>query len=412
MIEFLVKMVAVTRSGLSTHRGRWIWFLLLTCGSCKLPSYNEYAQTRDAGNAAGGVAGTDAGGLSGGGAGIVAGGAGTEACDGGVCAQPSCTAGFADCNGVPGDGCETSLDSVDHCGRCGVECANEHGSTTCAGESATTFACAPTCGSGFADCDLDPSNGCETNLNTDSTHCGTCGFACPANGGTPRCQAGACGVSACNQGFGDCKNAGACSENLNTDPNNCGHCGHVCSSAHGTPLCNGGSCQIACEAGWGDCNSGVVDAGTPADDGCETKLNVLDSGGSVQDCGACGAQCIRRSLTTINLQQCALGVCARDCFSGQGDCDNNRNDPSCGNKTCGCETILGNNVNDCGACGHVCKGGSCASGTCECPDVEPTSGSTKCTLANTVKCGVYGVSCTCACASGVFTCTDAAGKAC
>lgn len=86
-----------------------------------------------------------------------------------------------------------------------------------------------------------------------------------------------------------------------------------------------------CDTGYGDCNANT------SNDGCETKLNVPDAGGSVANCGACGAACIRRSYTTINLQQCALGVCQRDCFQGAHDCGNNRNDPACIGKTCGCE---------------------------------------------------------------------------
>jgi hypothetical protein len=199
---------------------------------------------------------------------------------------------------------------------------------------------------------------------------------------------------------------------LNKDPNNCGHCGHVCSSAHGVGSCNGGVCQIACESGYGDCNSGgALDAGVP-DDGCETKLNVEDSGGNVPNCGACGASCQRRAFTRVNLDQCGLGVCSRDCAPSEGDCNNDRNDPGCTGSGCGCETYLGTDVNNCGACGHVCKGGSCANDTCVCPDTKPKSGSTSCTLSSSVKCGTYATSCTCTCTSGVFKCTDASGKAC
>lgn len=33
-----------------------------------------------------------------------------------------CAPGTADCNGVPGDGCETMLDTTQHCGSCTVAC--------------------------------------------------------------------------------------------------------------------------------------------------------------------------------------------------------------------------------------------------------------------------------------------------
>jgi hypothetical protein len=380
------------------RRGRWVWLALLAFGGCGLPTYGDFAQSRPVAPLQ--DAGTDAADAT------------ADACADGGCGSPTCAPGTGDCNGNVGDGCETQLNSTEHCGGCGVACTNDHGTTACVADADAGADCTPVCAAGFADCDLNPSNGCETNLNTDSTHCGGCGLACPANGGTPLCTAGKCGVSSCNSGFGDCKNIGSCDVDLNTDANNCGHCGHVCSSSHGTPSCNGGTCQITCDSGYGDCNEAGVDGGAPPDDGCETKLNVLDSGGSVPNCGACGAACARRGFTTINVAQCALGVCARDCFTGQADCDNNRDNPACNGSNCGCETTLGNNANDCGACGHVCKGGACTNSACECPDAEPKSGSTSCTLAGTVQCGLYGTSCTCTCTSGVFECTDANGKAC
>src|SRR5450755_871627 len=148
----------------SRRRGRWLWFVLLVAGGCQLPSYGDFAQTKPS------VPGTDAG-------------ADANACDGGDCSTPTCAPGTGDCNGNAGDGCETLLDSEAHCGGCGVACTNDHGSTSCAADADAAAACAPVCAAGFADCDLDPSNGCETNLNTDSTHCGSCDLACPANGG-------------------------------------------------------------------------------------------------------------------------------------------------------------------------------------------------------------------------------------
>jgi hypothetical protein len=323
-----------------------------------------------------------------------------------------CGAGVADCNGQPDDGCETSIDTVSNCGNCATECTNDHGTTRCALTGETT-ACAPVCAAGFADCDLNPGNGCETNLNGDSLNCGACGTACPANGGTASCVAGICGVSSCNAGFGDCQNIGKCTINLQTDPLNCGNCGNACPNSHGTASCNAGICQIRCDTGWGDCNAASEDGGSSPADGCETKLNVPDSTGGVPNCGACGNNCSRRSYTTIDLAECELGTCARDCLYGTGDCDNNRDDPACTGSSCGCEVSFGSNANNCGACGHACKGGACVNDACQCPDSEPKSGSTKCSLASTVSCGAYGSSgCACSCTSGVFKCTDKSGKAC
>lgn len=250
----------------------------------------------------------------------------TAACD-------DCQPGTADCNGLPEDGCETSLLNEGDCGACGVSCTNDHGTNVCVSAAdAGTGGCVPSCALGYGDCDLHSDNGCESNLNDDILNCGTCGHACPANGGTPACAAGVCGVSSCNPGFGDCQNSGDCSFNLANDPLNCGQCAHVCSSAHATARCNAGVCEADCEAGYGDCN-----AGSAKNDGCETKLNVADSGGNVPNCGACGALCERRAYTSVNLQQCALGVCWLDCIQGAHDCTENRNTPGCSGKTCGCE---------------------------------------------------------------------------
>jgi hypothetical protein len=143
--------------------------------------------------------------------------------------------------------------------------------------------------------------------------------------------AGKCGVSSCNFGFGDCSNTGTCNYNLSSDRLNCGQCGNVCSSAHGEARCNAGICVTDCEAGYGDCN------GDSANDGCETRLNQPDSGGNVPNCGACGALCQRRAYTTINLEQCAQGVCFRDCINGAHDCRDNRNESGCSGSSCGCE---------------------------------------------------------------------------
>jgi hypothetical protein len=48
-----------------------------------------------------------------------------------------------------------------------------------------------TCNAGYADCNGTYSDGCETNLNTNASHCGMCGVVCSAP--TPNCTAGTCG---------------------------------------------------------------------------------------------------------------------------------------------------------------------------------------------------------------------------
>src|SRR4029077_15151212 len=85
--------------------------------------------------------------------------AGTESGDGGC--------------GLACDGGCFSIDDVSHCGACGNDCsALPHvvaGTTSCA-SSKCSFA-PSACSPGWADCNGDPSDGCETDLTT-AAHCG------------------------------------------------------------------------------------------------------------------------------------------------------------------------------------------------------------------------------------------------
>jgi hypothetical protein len=115
---------------------------------------------------------------------------GRAACTSGACAVASCNASYADCDGSPDDGCEAALNtSTANCGMCGRACTNPHGATSC-----VAAACVPSCSSGYANCDGNQLNGCETALNT-ASNCGMCGKICPANGGTPICNAGVCAIA-------------------------------------------------------------------------------------------------------------------------------------------------------------------------------------------------------------------------
>jgi hypothetical protein len=54
--------------------------------------------------------------------------------------------------------------------------------------------------SAMQNCDRDPTNGCETDTQSDLEHCGACANACPVpEGGFARCEAGAC-VPECPEG--------------------------------------------------------------------------------------------------------------------------------------------------------------------------------------------------------------------
>lgn len=111
---------------------------------------------------------------------------GTQTCDAdgewSTCdCSPACDAGTADCDGDPSNGCETTLGTVDHCGDCDDVCSEVNATATCDGTG-----CLLTCDAGFDNCDGDATNGCEADLNDPMT-CGDCLTQCSTG-----CTAGVC----------------------------------------------------------------------------------------------------------------------------------------------------------------------------------------------------------------------------
>jgi streptogramin lyase len=143
----------------------------------------------------------------------------TAACTAGSCVQ-TCSAGFADCNENRGDGCERNLAAdLGHCGRCGAACPMRANATV----SCTMGTCGFTCMPNFADCDGNPSNGCEADLRSDAANCGRCGTACTVANGVGQCTAGACGLARCNGTFQNCDNnlANGCEHDTRLSCNSC-----------------------------------------------------------------------------------------------------------------------------------------------------------------------------------------------
>lgn len=113
-----------------------------------------------------------------------------EACDAGTCACPSTA---ATCGGV----CTDIQTDENHCGGCDIVCPADsvcnEGQCRCANpsgdlcspsapnvdSSACNFkTCEQTCTAGFDDCNSDPADGCEVEINADTNNCGFCGTAC------------------------------------------------------------------------------------------------------------------------------------------------------------------------------------------------------------------------------------------
>ena len=87
-----------------------------------------------------------------------------------------CPSGYLNCNGLSSDGCEINTNtSASNCGACGNVCVFPNAVAGCSGGNCIILSC----NSGYADCDGNNSNGCETNLQTSNSNCGSCGLVCP-----------------------------------------------------------------------------------------------------------------------------------------------------------------------------------------------------------------------------------------
>ncbi|MEZ4389847.1 MAG: hypothetical protein R3A48_02030 [Polyangiales bacterium] len=314
---------------------------------------------------------------------------GGAVCEGGACIV-SCSPGQTVCAG----GCVNTQSDASHCGGCGRACALPNAVARCAAGACGVAAC----DAGFGDCDNDPANGCETSLSS-LTSCGRCGQRCEVTAGSAACVEGRCSVGACSEGFGDCdaNPANGCETDLRRDPRNCRSCGFVCVSATGVATCTNGECgssSVVCPANRAEC--GGVD---PTD--CEADLR------SPLSCGRCGNVCALPNAEN----GCSGGSCTvARCMPGYGDCDSTAAN--------GCEVDLNNSASHCGACGRACalphavprcaRGGcaiaSCEQGFADC-DGDAANGCEVDLRASVTNCGACGSRCptansTAACVEG------------
>jgi hypothetical protein len=260
----------------------------------------------------------------------------------GTCGIRMCTEPYANCDMNPMNGCEVNLQTDPrNCGACGTVCP---GGTNSVGVC-VMGTCRLECADGFVDCDMNPMNGCEVDARADNMNCGACGRTCSVRNAMAVCRMGACAIDRCNSGFGDCDgdSTTGCETATSSNPLHCGRCGNECAlpnvAEHG---CSMGACTIvACAPGFADCDR------NPAN-GCEVNTDTSNT-----NCGACGRSC--------GMGTCTRGVCTSTCAGGRGDCD--------GNTTNGCEADLNTDTANCGACRRPCVAGPqanprCSSGTC------------------------------------------------
>jgi hypothetical protein len=162
-------------------------------------------------------------------------------CKGAGGAGATCVIGCSDdsrCGGAKccDHRCADTTSDGDNCGACGQRCASPHERSTCVNSTCVPAGCEP----GYGDCNGDPADGCEANLHIDLANCSACGVKCALPNAVSACADG-CYIAACDPGFADCNNnmRDGCETNVSSDPSNCNACGFVC--IHN--ICNGGVCQ-------------------------------------------------------------------------------------------------------------------------------------------------------------------------
>jgi len=232
-------------------------------------------------------------------------------CHQGQCAL-GCSPPFADCNGDPADGCESSLsDDPANCGGCGVACAAGADNTvgSCAGQR-----CQIDCQEGFLDCDGDiTQNGCETP--SDLKNCYQCGADCSGGGQLEgACDAASRGcvlIDTCGPDALNCDlDVPGCETPQSAEQ--CGSCGTPCPTAeHSTPQCAGGVCALTCDEGFLDCDLG------PAN-GCESAA------ADHPDCSTCPGLC--PPPPPHMKRTCIAAACGFECNQIWRDCNNDLSD--------------------------------------------------------------------------------------
>ncbi|MCA9640250.1 MAG: hypothetical protein KC492_06120, partial [Myxococcales bacterium] len=138
------------------------------------------------------------------------------------CEPQGCEDGFASCDDDLTNGCETPLGTPTDCSACAEVCSAPSGDVAC---DASQLRCViQKCPAGSGDCNDDPSDGCEDPLNT-IDHCGACSNVCPT------------GFSCTDPGDGfKC----ACPDNAGCNAGSDGSCVQGLCVCGGTTLCDAG----------------------------------------------------------------------------------------------------------------------------------------------------------------------------
>ena len=136
------------------------------------------------------------------------------------------------------------------------------------------------CENGSANCDGDAQNGCETDIRSETMNCGQCGLYCAISGAYAGCVDGECVIDHCQSGYADCN--GDPSDGCEA-PVSGGGCENRCTPRSDAP--SAGPATGSCE-----CPEGTACVrGSSMNPGGEYCFPLTESCGGYGSCGCLGS---------------------------------------------------------------------------------------------------------------------------
>lgn len=235
------------------------------------------------------------------------------------------------------------------------------------------------CQEGYADCDSEDSNGCETNTDTDKSNCGSCENICTASHATTTCSSGACAIHSCDADYADCNSQydDGCETETRINDENCGSCGNSCA---GNQACESGSCVTqATPTPYPPTPTLLPPTTTPTTTPTPSPITTatLTPVPSITSIPACSDGTQNEECSTTKPKYCDSGTLIDKpsecrCPTGKGDCDDSNSN--------GCESNLDTDKDNCGTCDKSCDDSNkCTTDICQfgaCASLELTDGST------------------------------------